>query len=81
MLNKHISSVPEHKRHGPSDPRGSGLSRVPCVPASIDPSDAVPIDMYTLSGNDEASVVVLKSYSVGVLPPVLDIIRELSACS
>lgn len=77
MLNKHIGSVPEQKRHGTSDLRGSGVSRVPCVPASIDPSGAVAIDMYPFSGDDEAGVVVLERYRIGIVSPILDIIREL----
>ena len=78
---QHIRHIPEYKGHGPAWLSVASFSSVPSVPAPIDLPRAISVDVYPLSRDYKPSGMVLEGDRVGVVSPVVQIVRELRRMS
>lgn len=84
VLNTHIGHIPEYEGHRSAFACLSRFISIPEVTIAVDigPSGSVYFLLVTIyadvvAGEDEAGTMVLEGYEVGVLAPVIQVIREL----
>jgi hypothetical protein len=80
-----VADVPQNERHRTSWTRGTdesafgfvSLVEIPYLPVAVDSSGGMAVDADVVSSKDEPSCVVLKGDVVGLVSPVLEVLREL----
>lgn len=80
MLNHYITDIPEDERHRSSWLCVPLLDIIPRISVSINATSAVAVDIYSLSCDDEARVMILKRNWIGVVSPIIEIIGQLRTC-
>lgn len=79
ILYKDFRHIPEDKRHRSSRLRDIFFDIVPSVAIAVDLPRSVSLDGNMIPSQDKARVVVLEGDGIGVIAPVVEVIRKLSS--
>lgn len=75
--NGNVRHVPKDERHWSAWLSVASFRRVPDVAIAIDAAGSVAVDVDTVAGQNEASMVVLKGDGIGIIAPIRQVIGEL----
>lgn len=78
IFDNDIGDVPEYEWHRPPRLSVSGFRCIPGVSVAINPPCSIAIDGDIATGDHEAGSVALELDGIGVVPPVVQVIGELT---
>lgn len=78
LLDCNVRYVPEYKRHGTAWLRIACFCSIPGIAIAVNAPCSVAVNLDVVSSEHERSPMVLEGDVVGIVAPVVDIVRELS---
>lgn len=76
-----IADVPEYKRHRTAWQGGCLFSVIPGIAIPEDASRPIAVNVNAISRDDKTGMVILKSYWIRIVAPVVQVVRHLNYVS